>query len=120
MIRPLNKREQRLKRIKFEIHLIWLMFSTGAVFVEIFFLSNNLFYPVKVYSIKAPIVNRYVTRARGGMKSINAEIQLVNFTKDLSFPNEDEDKVYASNFVVLSLCKGGLGFEIIRDRMLVK
>jgi len=39
------------------------------------------------------IVDTYITRNRGGMESVNTEVRFDHFTKQFSFPIEDEEKI---------------------------
>lgn len=109
-----------LERNRANVHIFWFVVMAGSIVTALFFLLNNIFSKDQMYSIRAPIVDSHKTRSKGGSISIQVEVKMVNFTKGLAFPDEDEEKLLASNFVLLDVSKGGLGFEIIRNRTLVK
>lgn len=115
-----NYLNNMLQKNMFKASLGAFMLLGGSIVTSIFFLTNNLFSQTKVYSIKGVIVGTYVSATRGGIESVNAEVRFHHFTKMLSFPIEDEEKIDLANFVLLSVSKGGLGFEIIREKKLVE
>lgn len=108
-----------LKQNMFKASLILFMVVSGSICTSLFFLINNFFSQTDEYALKGLIVGTYISSTRGGMESVNAEVRFGNFTKMLSFPIEDKEKIDSSNFILLNVSKGGLGFEIIRDKTLV-
>lgn len=107
------------KEFKLETPIFLVAFSIGSIVTSLFFLVNNLFSHTAVYSIKAPIIEVHKQYSQKG-RHLYAEIELLEFTKYIKFSNDYEETIDNYNFVLLGVSKGGLGFEVIRDRTLVK
>ncbi|MGN6645723.1 MAG: hypothetical protein ACTHJT_04250 [Cytophaga sp.] len=109
------------KKIVIKVHGFLYFLFAGSVTTALFFFLNNLLANAQIYSIKAPILETYYTSMKGGRsKGIGVDVQLVNFTKQLHFSLESENKINGAHAILLSVSKGSLGFEIIKDRIPVE
>lgn len=114
-----NYFQRTLSDFKVKNHLFWSVIVSGAISTSVFFIINNTFSNIYSHSVKVPIIEIHKKYSQKG-SIIHVTVEFLNFTKVIPFPYEDNSKVDSSNFVVLDVSKGGLGFDIIRDKNLVK
>ncbi|MCP2043086.1 hypothetical protein [Pontibacter sp. HSC-36F09] len=110
-------REYSGKKFRYYGHLFWSILTFGGFITGLLFLINSVFGREQTETLKKPIVGVSHARRSG---SVYAEINLVDYSKDIRFDSGERQQVEAANYVVLTTRKGFFGYSIIKEIRLTK
>ncbi|MEJ8803711.1 hypothetical protein [Pontibacter sp. H249] len=105
------------KKFRYYGHLFWSILTFGGFITGLLFLINSVFGKEQTETLKKPIVGvSHVSRSG----SVYAEINMGNYSKDISFDSREKQQVEAANYVVLITQEGLFGYNIIKETTLTK